>query len=457
MTFTTPSLTPNQKAAQIKAFFEASPTLGRLLSTQRSRRIAKGYSVDSGKPELRTSSGNTVLQGESPLQFLSEHDPVPLTDVEEALIAWAACGPNGLVHWDIAVNGGFHELTWIAGRTMASPGNSSATDLVIIKDEGVFIYKPDQERSKVVEIEGEADYDKILAWHEKYTTQILDHRPNFDYGTRIPGFPNSSIAGPYQYNLNREGTTWFLPLVDIGYLYFSILLNFFDAWHLAMVDDQTGEPAGVGPWMTEGKCEFPLTISQYEWFIFQEEQYPTGLQVANMRLAAEAMGLGAWVFGGYFDDVLMGEEPNPKAPLTTGALKTFGVEGVKESVYVPGPRYANGTEVIDRMLADKYSKGMTLSKGDDNYIVTHEGPFAPDVIRDVVNRPEVKVSDWAREAAIAFVDYCVEKYGQCPVYVNPMQCNLSLVAHHVDEAFYDQFYGGKTTTPEIRNHMANWH
>ena len=67
------------------------------------------------------------------------------------------------MHWDIAVNGGFHELTWIAGRTMASPGNSSATDLVIIKDEGVFIYKPDQERSKVVEIEGEADYDKILA------------------------------------------------------------------------------------------------------------------------------------------------------------------------------------------------------------------------------------------------------------------------------------------------------
>src|SRR5207244_4156146 len=127
---------------------EATPSLGRLLSTQRSRRIAKGYSVDSGKPETRTSSGNTVLQEQSPLSFVSEHEPVPLTDVEEALIAWAACGPNGMVHWDIAVNGGFHELTWIAGRTMASPGNSSATDLVIIKDEGVFIYKPDQERDR---------------------------------------------------------------------------------------------------------------------------------------------------------------------------------------------------------------------------------------------------------------------------------------------------------------------
>ena len=316
----------------------------------RSRRIGKGYSVDSGKPETFASSGNTIRQEQSPLEFASDHEVQPLTDVEEALIAWSACGPNGMAHWDIAVNGGFHELTYIAGRTTASPGNSSATDLVIVKDEGVFIYKPDQGRDKLVEIEGEDDYEKVLRWHEMYTTQVLDHRPNFDYGTRIPGCPNASIAGPYQYNLNRAGTTWFLPTVDVGYLYFSILLNMMDVWHLGFVDDATGEPAGLGPWMREGMCELPVTISQIEWFLFQEEQYPTGLQVANMRLAAESIGLGAWVFGGYFDDILMGgmpdvtpgfgfvhEPPNPKAPLATGALKTFGVPGVKESTYVAEP------------------------------------------------------------------------------------------------------------------------
>jgi len=61
MTPTAPQFTRAQKLAQIKAFFEQTPTLGQLLTTQRSRRIAMGYSVDSGKPETRTSSGNTIV------------------------------------------------------------------------------------------------------------------------------------------------------------------------------------------------------------------------------------------------------------------------------------------------------------------------------------------------------------------------------------------------------------
>src|SRR5207237_945790 len=116
MVATPTQLTAAQKQAQLKAFFESTPPLGRLLSTQRS---------------------------------------------------------------------------WIAGRTGGTPGNSHSTDLMIIKDEGVFIYKPDQVREKIVEIEGEDDYEKILRFHEKNTTRILDHRPDFDYGTRIPGCPNA--------------------------------------------------------------------------------------------------------------------------------------------------------------------------------------------------------------------------------------------------------------------------
>jgi hypothetical protein len=38
-----------------------------------------------------------------------------------------------------------------------------------------------------------------------------------------------------------------------------------------------------------------------------------------------------------------------------------------------------------------------------------------------------------------------------------LQCNFSTVVHHVDEAFYEKFYGGRTTTPQIREHMSRWH
>jgi hypothetical protein len=455
---------------QLKMFFEETRPVPGLFATLRSRRVARGYSIESGEEEHRGATNRTIRQERGPLAFASEHEVVPLSEVEEAIIAWSAMGPNGMAHWDIAIHGGFHELVTIAGRTAAAPGNSFAHDLLIIKDDGAYIYNPGPERERAVEIQGEEDYHKVLGWYRDGMHKVLDHRPDIDWGTRAPGAPNASLFGPYQYNLNRDGQTWFIPITDIGWLYFSIILNIFDAWHIYFVDDQTQEPAGVGPWVEEGKLEFPITISQFEWFIFQVETYPPGSYVQNMRLAAEAMGLGNWIFCGYFDDILMGAFPdvarglefrheplNEKAPTASGMLKTFGVEGVKEGTYVPSPRYPDGKTIIDAMMEEKYGTGRTMSRGDDNWMLTHNGPFKPETVREIANHPDVQVSDWAVEASIAYVDYCVERYGQCPVYFNPMQCNFGAVIHHVDEAFYEGYYDGSTVTPQIREHMDRWH
>src|SRR6266567_3833660 len=463
-TVATPTPTAEQYR-QLKHYFEGTRTLPQLLATLRSRRVGLGYSIESGEAETRGATGRTLQQQRGPLAFVSEHPTLPLSEVEEAIVAWSACGPNGLAHWDIAVHGGFHELVHIAGR-----GNSFATDLLVIKDQGAFLYNPGTERERMVEIQGEDDYHKVLDWYRRGMHQILDHRPDIDWGLRAPGAPNASLFGPYQFNVNREGTTWFIPITDIGWLYFSVMLNLFDAWHLYFTDDQTGEPAGVGEWVGEGKLEFPITIGQIEQFIFQVETYPPGSIVQNMRLAAEAMGLGNWIFCGFFDDILMGAFPdlarglefraeplNERAPLASGALKIFGMEGVKEATYVPSPRYRDGRAVMRAMMEEKYGQGRTMSKGEDNWMLTHNGPFKADTVREIVNHPVVQVSDWAVEAAAAYVDYCVERYGQCPVTFNPMQCNFGAVIHHVDPAFYERYYDGSSVTPTIRQHMEAWH
>jgi len=468
-TVATPTPTAEQHR-QLKQYFEGTRTLPQLLATLRSRRVGLGYSIESGEAETRGATGRTLQQQRGPLAFVSEHPTLPLSEVEEAILAWSACGPNGMAHWDIAVHGGFHELVQIAGRTAAGPGNSFATDLLVIKDEGAFLYNPGSERERMVEIQGEDDYHKVLDWYRGGMQRILDHRPDVDWGLRAPGAPNASLFGPYQFNVNREGTTWFIPITDIGWLYFSVMLNLFDAWHLYFTDDQTGEPAGVGEWVGEGKLEFPITIGQIEQFIFQVETYPAGSIVQNMRLAAEAMGLGNWIFCGFFDDILMGAFPdlarglefrseplNEKAPLASGALKIFGMEGVKEATYVPSPRYRDGRAVMQAMMEEKYGQGRTMSKGEDNWMLAHNGPFKADTVREIVNHPVVQVSDWAVEAAAAYVDYCVERYGQCPVYFNPMQCNFGAVVHHVDPAFYERYYDGSSVTPTIRQHMEAWH
>jgi hypothetical protein len=454
---------------QLKRYFEETRSLPQLLATLRSRRVAMGYQIESGQDET-SAAGRRLHQPRGPLAFVSEHPVVPLSEVEEAIVAWSALGPNGMAHWDIAVHGGFHELVTIAGRTAAAPGNSFAHDLLVIKDEGSFIYNPGDERERMVEIQGEEDYHKILDWYRDGMRKILDGRPDVDWALRVPGAPNASLFGPYQYNVNRPGTTWFIPITDVGWLYFSVILNLFDAWHLYFIDDRTGEPAGLGPWVKEGQLEFPISIAQIEWFIFQVETYPPGSYVQNMRLAAEAMGLGNWIFCGFFDDVLMGAFPdvarglrfrhealNERAPTVNGQLKIFGVEGVKEATYVPSPRYADGRAVITAMMDEKYGLGRTMSKGEDNWMLAHKGPYAAEVVRNIVNSPAVQVSDWAVEAAIAYVDYCVEQYGQCPVHFNPMQCNFGAVIHHVDPAFYERYYDGSSVTPQIRQHMDSWH
>jgi hypothetical protein len=470
MTVTSTDAPTEQEQRQLAQFFDATRPLPQLLATLRSRRVARGYSIESGKPEHRSATGRDIVQDEGPLAFQSAHPVEPLTEIEEALVAWSACGPNGMAHWDIAVHGGFHELVTIAGRTAAGPGNSFATDLLVIKDEGAFIYNPGTERERMVEIQGPDDYGKVLNWYRSGMTPILDHRPDFDWATRATGSPNASLFGPYQFNLNRDGQTWFIPITDIGWLYFSVMLNIFDAWHIYFVDDRTGEPAGVGQWVEEGKLEFPIAISQWDQFVFQVETYPPGSMVQNMRLAAEAMGLGNWIFCGYFDDLLMGafpdvarglgfrfEPPNERAPAVSGQLKIFGIEGVKEATYVPSPKYADGRSIAQASMDEKYGSGRTMSRGDDNWMLTHNGPFNADTVRAIVNDPGVVVSDWAVEAMAAFVDYCVENYGQCPVYFNPMQCNFGAVIHHVDEAFYEQNYDGSSLTPQIRQHFPNWH
>lgn len=459
-----------QAQQQLRRFFEDTPPASKLLTTLRSRRVGLGYKIETGVEEKHPVTGRVMKQERGPLAFESTEAVVPLSETEQAILAWSAIGPNGMVNWDIAIHGGFHELAWLAGRTAASPGNSFATDLIVISDDGVSLYNPGKEREKRVEIEGPEDYEKVIHWFQNGTKRISDSRPDIDWALRAPGAPNASLFGPYQYNVNNPGSVWLLPITDMGWLYFSVLLNLFDVWHLCPFDDATQQPAGLQKWNREGQLEMPVFISALEKFIFQVETYPPGSMVQNIRLAAEAMGLGAWIFCGFFDDILMGAYPdiakgfgfkseplNPKAPAAMGALKIFGIEGVKEGTYVPSPRYKNGEAVMKQMMEEKYGQGGTMANDESNWVLTHGGPFKPEVIREIVKDPAVHVSDWALEAAIAYVDYCVDRYGQCPVYNNSLECNFGAVVHHIDPAFYEKYYSHSAITQQTRDHMKNWH
>ena len=54
---------------QLRQFFEGTRSLPQLLATLRSRRVARGYSIESGEPEHRSATGRDIVQEKGPLAF----------------------------------------------------------------------------------------------------------------------------------------------------------------------------------------------------------------------------------------------------------------------------------------------------------------------------------------------------------------------------------------------------
>ena len=78
------------ESEQLRRAFEEGPTAFELLRGMRTRRVGLGYRIDSGTTEKHPVTGHEMQQMEGPSKFVSKKQPVKISEVEEALLAWAA-------------------------------------------------------------------------------------------------------------------------------------------------------------------------------------------------------------------------------------------------------------------------------------------------------------------------------------------------------------------------------
>ncbi|MHB1547158.1 MAG: hypothetical protein ACYCX8_00270 [Acidimicrobiales bacterium] len=471
-----------EELALVSNAFEGQRSLFSLLSTVRTRRMGLGYRAETGEEELFAwSSGRAVLQPEGPLHYASRAEPVPLSEVEEALVCWAALGPNGLALADVPVQGALAGLLHRRGRTAPSSSGDLGVDLFVVGDHGVFLYRPPAEPAAPVEIRGPEDYGKILSWYRDGRVQVLDRRPDIAWPGGPEGTHNVRPMGPGQYNLNRPGSTWFLPVGDVGLEWFNQLLVSYEWSGFYLQDPDSGDPAGCKEWIRPGFLEVGFPIPAFDELALMLHAGQAGCVVQNIRLACEALGLGAWTMGSYADDFVLGAYPeiatglgfsflerdpatNPSATATC-----LGLPGVKEAVVVPSPRFPDAASAVRYVkelrsgpggVLDRSAAGNASGGGPGNDGGGGGSPWTPEVDGAVRADPRAYLSDWAEEAAIATVEYIVAKHGCCPAYVSPVRAKLSVQAHHVDTAFYRHVAadgGIGALTPDIEHHFANWH
>lgn len=465
-------ITEAEKAALTRAF-EQTPSLFNLLSTLRTRRVGMGYRFETGESETFSwSSGGTAEQPKGPLAYRSEKEPVPLTEIEEAIIAWAGLGPNGIVTADIPVSADFSSLFYWAGRTAPGSSNDHSVDLMIINDEGVYLYRPGTGRDKPVEIQGPDDYWKILRWYRQGRIKVSDRRPDVDWSVAPPGTHNVRPMGPLQYNLNRPGSTWFLPVGDLGREWFNLLLSSYQFSGFYLQDVDGNKPAGCDQWIRPGFLEVGFPIPVFDELVLMMHSSQVAAVVQNMRLACEALGLGGWTMGNYADDMVLGAYPDIAKGLgfqflerepdrnPSRAASCLGLADVFEAVCVPSPWCPDPKSAIDRVMASRYEGHGVLSR-DDNWAERSGGPFKADAMQRIMEHPKVHIPDWVVDAAVDTVNYVVDKYGIAPAYISPIRAKFSLQVHHLDEGYYQQYYQGDEKpfmiTEEIHEHFGHWH
>lgn len=396
------------------------------LARRRTRRFGLGYKINDGITN-----------------YESKKAPVPLTELELAILCWAADGVTGLALGEQQVVTGVMS-SW-NGRVHPCPCNSQNSVLAFINDDGIFLYKPPA-ATQLVEIKTPEDRLKILDVYRKHTVRIVNERPQI---------PDMAWLSSNRWGVNKKGTTFFLPIIDVTAEYINFLLFAFGQEGYYIYDNIAGKPAGTQRWIDKGvfDAEFSMPLVMFENFIFNLVVSMAHYKIQNLSLACEVMGLGCWAHTGFAPFVLLGE-----TPLCRGLGATFirGKDGIPNPValknhlesYCP-PNYKSMDEAVDAIVADRW--------GENGIFVSSYTGSTP--IKKWKNKVDnvPKYSEQILQVTKDYCNYILDEYGRFPAFIDSLLIPVGATVHHVDLDFYKTYYPPDALTEHFHNHMKIWH
>jgi hypothetical protein len=394
--------------------------------------------------------------------FTSGKEPVPLDEIEEAMLVMAGTGISGTNLGDLPYNerdgANFcgNTMLQFVGRVYASACGSHGTELFWTNDEGTYMAQfREKTPDAVAEFETMDDREKIVQNFRANTVKISDGR------LQVPMI--EAVTQPFNWwNANQPGTTLFMPISDLTWEYINVLMLLMDVPNRYYpYDDLNGNAEPLKEWADKGYLDraraYPLSglESAMRMIIPGTEQ---AIMLQNMYLALQSMGLGGCIFSasvGQFIMPMMGfrahvpQKAGPIKPLNpaTGPMPAIvGLDGYFQS-FCP-PYYQDMGAAVQAVFDAKWGgKGIYKEEG---------GPVAFKD-RGSLDRLVNKTPEWCLEAAKAFCTYLWDTYDRFPATVDPMEMNIWFQAHHLETGFYDRYYQPGAYHKAVKDHMAVWH
>lgn len=436
-------------------------SLLKILRGRRSRRFGLGMKMATG-----------------PMAYESRHEGVPLTEEEEALLAFAACGVTGYALADLVYDHGQGGtiLNGLLGRTVPSGDAIHTCSLIVLNQDATYFVKRPQDfpPGSIPELAKLAEQEDFLELYRRSRVKIRDGRIN----PPLEPFFNINCN---RWSLYDSSASYFLPVADFTLMYINGLLEIFNEHNGMFTVDERAYflPAGVkrfarsrgGHLDDDPRNEHTITIQQLESLVTEFVTIEMGMMIQNIALMTQAIGLGGfphWAahYYGWFKALgfRMTEVPATRFLGMGWFLRTIAkILGRDQSIpYVLGlevqgqpllkpfcpPYYSSMKEAVHAVVEMKWGKQGIFRGGASN-----SSWLNPEKIRN--SAPEI--SDATVEATIAYCEYVYQRYGRFPAYQTPLRTLLGFQANHVDVDFYDRFYRPEVLTDLQREHFQQWH
>ena len=406
--------------------------------TRRSRRFGLGMEITEGN-----------------LKHKSRFKPIPLTELEEAVLIWAGTGMTGLSLGDLPRTG----ISWVfqwTGRSWPCSCNSHSTELFFTNDNGVYMLKlfnlmPESGETSI--FPGKTDeekLDRLLKLYRQGLIKLQECRAVLP--KEEPGLFDFN-----SWNTNKEGTTFFMPVTNITVEYMVLLFIYFGAKYGFNIIDELngGRSCGLDKWIKKGyiRNDVKMSLFDLELRVLTTLNVEQAFICQNMNLALQALGLGGWTFTGLLPHYALGVDPaysglgfrfiKPEKTLRSiPSPIPVGKDGVFEA-FCP-PYVEDMREAVDKFLKTRED----FWKEDNPY--PYRDPKG--VLQDGYNPSEERI-----EIVKDFCSYVYENYGRFPAFLDPMFLRLVFQAHHLDLEFYDKHYNEGAYTDLHKNHFKLWH
>lgn len=402
------------------------------LLTRRSRRFGLGMTLPEGA-----------------LGHESAHAPVPLSEVEEALLVWLGTGTTGLALGDLPGDG----LTWMhtwAGHSWPCSCNSHSTRLFFTNDSGVYTVRPPEPPpgAPTAPLAGASDeeaLDAIVGLYRDSLVKLDDGRADLPQGE--PGIFQFNA-----WNVNRPGTTFFVPVTNTTIEYLTLLFIYFDKTNrFTIVDELAGGQCGLERWVASGRLgKTEMSLVDLEIRVLTSLNVEQAFMCQNMNLVLQALGLGGWMFTGFLPHHILGVDPahrglgfdfvTPESSRRAAKPVPVGRRGVMEGLCPP---YVRDAEEAVRRFVEEHEGA--------------EGAASPYARHGEVMAGRAHHSEETVRIVTDFVAHLLDTYGRFPVFIDPMYVRLAFQAHHLDLGYYDRHYAPGAYAESHREHFRRWH